>query len=108
MAGFLQNLAAKRHVARIRRDHPVPWGLGIDEAEKHFEQRYRSVPPRSPSGIRGLMELANSEADRYIPALVIQAGGDPDQDVVQAFCTAFERRLSELFIGLTKGALLHR
>ncbi len=108
MAGFLQRLAAKRYVATLRRNYPMPWGLGIDQAEKHFEERYGSVPPRRPGGIRDLMELANSEANAYIPGLVLQTGGDLDEDAMQAFCTAFERRLSELFIALTKGTLLHR
>lgn len=54
------------------------------------------------------MELANREANAYIPGLVVQTGDDLDENAMQAYCTAFERRLSELFIGLTKGTLLHR
>ncbi len=53
------------------------------------------------------MELADSEASAYIPSLVIQTGGDLDEDAMQAFCTAFQRRLSELFIGIAKGKLLN-
>lgn len=53
MAGFLQRLAAKRYVATLRREYPVPWGLGIDQAEKHFEERYGSVPPENPAGSAG-------------------------------------------------------
>lgn len=86
----------------------MPWDLGITQAERHFEEHYRLVQPRSPSGIRGLMELASAEADRYLPGLVVQTGGNLDEDATQAFCAAFQRRLSELFIGLAKGSLLDR
>ncbi|SRR6266568_2802972 len=107
MAGFAQRFAAKRYIARLRRDFPLQWGLGIEQAEKHFREKYRLTPPRSPSSIPELMELADSEASAYIPSLVIQTGGDLDEDAMQAFCTAFQRRLSELFIGIAKGKLLN-
>lgn len=112
MIRHVSDRAAKRRVRRLRNDYSGMWEAGLSQAESHFVEQYGSAPPKGPATPARLTKLAGTDADAYVPGLMmrfVELGNDLDDlegDAILAFQVAFQKRLTELFLGWPKGTLL--